>query len=374
MIEVSAEPLPPLGRLESLWRDLEARADGSFFTSWTWIGAWLSTFGGGGEIPAADLLVARAGGAVVGLAVVGRRRARSLVGSRYVLALHQSGHPDDDAIFIEYNDFLLDRAHDLAARRAMLSVLAARAGWRSDVRLNGVRPAVHRCAADAGLGRRVVAERVCPWVDLARVSPSLSGYLAVLSRNTRQQVQRSLRLYESEGPVAVAVARTPAQAAGMLDELKALHEKGWRERKEREGAFASARFSRFVARLAFEGIAGGDVQLLRVTAGGAAVGCLLNFIHRGHVYAYQSGFAYRDDNRYRPGLVTHALAVVHAREQGLLGYHFMAGEGRYKTSLSNADETLFWMMLRHDGFLSRAEDCARGVRSAIRAAVRPFRK
>jgi len=72
------------------------------------------------------------------------------------------------------------------------------------------------------------------------------------------------------------------------------------------------------------------VDLLRITAGRYLVGILLNFTHAGHVYAYQSGLNYADDNRFKPGLMSHALAAAHYREQGMHAYHFMAGEGQYK--------------------------------------------
>ena len=62
----------------------------------------------------------------------------------------------------------------------------------------------------------------------------------------------------------------------------------------------------FVADLVDTGNAIGSVDLLRI-AGTRTLGLLLNFVHRGEVYAYQSGFAYTDDNRFKPGLLCHAL-------------------------------------------------------------------
>ncbi|MGE3332892.1 MAG: GNAT family N-acetyltransferase [Rhodospirillaceae bacterium] len=285
-------------------------------------------------------------------------------------ALNQSGDPEDDALFIEYNDFLVDRRFAQQTRTAMLGFIAETGkDWRK-FHLSGVTPDLRQAVLESGISHKIVRDRICPWIDLTKVSPGRSGYFAVLSRNTRQQIQQSLRLYEAEGQVQLTLAGTEAEASLMLNEMCGLHRKAWRERRGHEGAFGSPRFMRFAQHLASKGAGCGSVQLMRASAGPAPIGYLLNFVHRGHVYAYQSGFSFRDDNRFRPGLVTHALAIVHAREQGCRGYHFMAGEGRYKASLANTEEHLFWMTLRHDDLISRAEEAARALKDRLRALIR----
>ena len=41
-ITASLEVLPRLDCLAAMWRDLERRADASYFLSWDWIGTWLA--------------------------------------------------------------------------------------------------------------------------------------------------------------------------------------------------------------------------------------------------------------------------------------------------------------------------------------------
>lgn len=75
LIDVSVETLRNLERLEASWKELEARAPHSFYLSWLWIGTWLR------HLPKAaqpHVLVARASGKIVGLAIICRRRAWSL--------------------------------------------------------------------------------------------------------------------------------------------------------------------------------------------------------------------------------------------------------------------------------------------------------
>jgi hypothetical protein len=63
--------------------------------------------------------------------------------------------------------------------------------------------------------------------------------------------------------------------------------------------------------------------------------------------------------------VSHALAVVHYKQQGCSAYHFMAGEGRYKTSLGTETEELAWLRVRDNSLASRIENalCALKGRS-----------
>ena len=324
-VDVELGALPPLETLQTRWRALEAQGEGSFFLSWTWISAWLAICP-----PDASyrLLCARRKGAVVGLAILRK------VGSE--LYLHQCGDPALDAIFIEYNGFLVI---DAAVREAMFAYLGDTRGW-STLHIGGADQAMIDAALDTEL-HDDVRRRSCPWIDLEALEPGLDGYLAALSANTRQQIRRSLRLCDD---MRLEVVRRE-EAAPALAQLQALHEAAWLQRNGTRGAFARVHFAPFIRLLAQNP----GVDLLRICAGGTVVGILLNFTHAGHVYAYQSGLNYTDDNRFKPGLMSHALAAAHYREQGMHAYHFMAGEGQYKRSLGTKTEELAWMTLRPPG-------------------------
>ena len=100
---------PELGLL---WRDLEARADPTFFLSWDWIGAWLAELE-----PLPPIVVGEAGGALVLLgALVPRRRVEGGIVRVDGLFLHTTGERAKDVIAIEYNGFLVDRAWALPPR------------------------------------------------------------------------------------------------------------------------------------------------------------------------------------------------------------------------------------------------------------------
>jgi CelD/BcsL family acetyltransferase involved in cellulose biosynthesis len=314
------------------WRALEARADGSFFQSWTWVGCLVAE-----RFRDPVLLRALSDGELVGLALLNRTGA--------TLRLAESGDAALDAVYVEHNGLLLARGHGGVLTDCVGALLRAPLGggvWRRRLVMAGT-DAAHLAAARAAGAVRSVRDMPAPWLDLTVLDDGPDGFLASLSANARQQLRRSNRRYAAIGPVTVRRAATLAEAQGFLAALAELHQATWTARG-RPGAFANAAFRRFHAALLARAVPRGEVDLLRVTAGTAVVGYLYNFRHRGRVLAYQSGFEYRGaPDHAKPGLTCHHAAIELARREGMRAYDFLAGGDRYKTSLANASATLHWL-------------------------------
>ncbi len=67
-------------------------------------------------------------------------------------------------------------------------------------------------------------------VDLSRLRREGVTYDSVLSRNTRDQLKRSVKLYRERGEPTVAFADTLEEARAWLQELSALHQQRWEGR------------------------------------------------------------------------------------------------------------------------------------------------
>ena len=116
--------------------------------------------------------------------------------------------------------------------------------------------------------------------------------------------------------------------------------------------------------------ADGHIQMLRVRAGRHDVGYLYNFVHRGRVLFYQSGFDYELlAAQGRPGLVAHALSVQHNARQGHAVYDFLAGAARYKESLSTSRQPMVWAAVYRTTPAFRLEQALRSVKRRVRSAV-----
>jgi CelD/BcsL family acetyltransferase involved in cellulose biosynthesis len=276
-------------------------------------------------------------GEVVGLGVLVPQRLRRL---RWwpsaALHLHATGQRERDDITVEHHGWLVRRGLAQAVQAAVAQQLWALAPRVDQVRLPGV-SAGHEGWRAAPPPVDCVRELSEPAyrVDLSALRASGQDYLSTLGGQTRSTVRRSLRLYEGLGTMNVTQAEDLTQALEFLDRLKHFHQTAWTARGL-PGAFANPLFERFHRRLIATAWPAGQVQLLRVAAGSAEIGYLYNFVEGGQVLAYQSGFHFGLTQRnHHPGLVTHALAVMRALDQGLDGYDFLAGEARYKQQLSH---------------------------------------
>ena len=334
--------------LSRSWGDLLARTvNPAPYRSQAWIETWL------GMAKARCRMLAVRGemeGRTVafGILGVGRERLTSGLAAR----LFEANDPALDDIYVEYNDVLLTARAPQDARRRMLDAVLTQGGAPTIVLRNAV-PALRQAALAAGRDRawvvRIASELPCYGAPLDAPPP--------MSRNTRQQVARSIRLYEADG-LSVEVADAPETRASALSDLVVLHEAVWRARGQ-TGAFKPdvlAFHRTLVAR------ADAPVEIMRVRSGGKMIGMLYNLIGERTVHNYQSGFAASDDNRRKPGLTTHVLAMRHYAGRGFTAYDMMAGQSRYKESLSEPHRRLSTVVLEKPTVRQRLRGVARNVR------------
>lgn len=355
------------GALQFVWRRLERRSDHSFFQSWTWIGCLLDQI-----MP--DLrprvLTVRSGGEIVGLGLLVRRdhRRNGFVRSRG-LYLNETGDPRIDKLTMEYNGILAERGLSRAVTGSAVAWLKARGGNWNELYLGGLAgeqsDLVRNAARENGLRVWLRYRKRCDFVDLDGLRRSGGDYLASLSRNTRYQLRRAMRLHGGEEALSLEIAASVPQALAFLEGLKALHQSYWTG-KGFPGSFANPFFERFHKTLIERCFGDGEIQLCRISAPGRNIGYLFNFSRDGRIYAYQSGFDYGDDGKLKPGLVSHYLAVKCNLEAGAAVYDFMAGEGQHKRSLGDELVLMDWLVLQRNRPALRLEQALRDVKAGMR--------
>lgn len=330
MTEIRLSPVADFDALGSRWRDLESRARGSFFQSWTWTGTLA-----GERFPDPVLVEATERGQTVALGLFNRVRRRFGPATLY---LGESGDPERDSPWIEHNGILC-----LAGREAELTEACLRAATRyHDVVISGAAGgtiAAFRRAAGPVFVKR---EQDSPYVDLAALRASGCGYLAGRSANTRQQIRRSDRFYRQFGELCLDRASGLDASLAMLEEMASLHQASWIARNQ-PGAFARPFFGRFHRALLARAVPHDEAILIKISCKDTVVGILYNFLYGRRMLAYQSGFDYRQQAaKAKPGLTSHAAAIAWAVGQQVDVYDFLAGGGRYKHSLATASDSQFW--------------------------------
>jgi CelD/BcsL family acetyltransferase involved in cellulose biosynthesis len=340
--------LPDRAALSARWQALEALADGTFFLSWTWMGAWLDSYGVRPEL----LAVTDDAGADVALALVGHAMMPRLLGRIATLSLNQSGDAHADRPYVEYNGLLAARGQEAAAAAAAIAALTHRRDWRA-LRLSGIAPDSALLNLTASTKRRVDAAPVYQ-VDLDAVRGAAGDYLSLLSANTRSQIRRAIK---DHGGGLPHVARAGAnEVTPWLAEMAALN-----SGRHADNAWDDPAFRGFVATIVEQGRASGAVDLLRFTDAGGVVGLLVNFVHQGQALNYQSAFADPRTGKDKPGLLCHAAAVDHYAARGLSLYSLLAGKDRYKQSLSTREESLEWWVIERFSPRLAAEALLRGL-------------
>ena len=345
-IRVRLEPVVDLDRLGEAWRALEPRSETSFFQSWGWIGCWLRHLGSDRQ-PLAAIATREERTVGLGVFVACREQKHRTLGARS-LRLHESGEPRLDALCIEHNGLLADRAHAPAIWTATLAALKRAPGW-DELVLAGLDRRTAEASIEAAsaqdLGIVVRQRRACARLELEGLRRSRLALADVLRRNSRQQLARARRLYEASGPLRLRAAQSVDEALAMLDRLKVWHQRTW-QRRGLPGCFASSAFEAFHRDLIQRRFCHGEISMLCASAGDRPFAYLYNFVKGDRIYAYQSGFDYAADGRLKPGLVAHALAIEQALHAGLWVYDFMAGENRLKASFASDWDDMVWLALQ----------------------------
>lgn len=301
----------------------------------------------------------------------GPGRRRSLFRAR-TLWLNESGDPQLCQLLPEHNAPLCPAGGELQAlRRLIVHLLEDRRDWDEfslgwmDAHLAERLP---RHLNDLPVRMHEAGRTPYYYVDLSAYT-DLDDYLASRSRNTRQQLRRSMRAYGGRGALETSIASSPEQHRTWFRDLCRLHKAQW-HRRGHPGAFSAARVTDF-HRVLLERAAGtGLVEFMRIQTAEATVGYLYNLRSGSVVYNYQNGFAYWTGNRYRPGLICHALAIEHGIAAGTRRYDLLMGDSQYKRSLASDCGEMVWLLVQRPRLRFAAERLGRRLLAPWRSARR----
>jgi CelD/BcsL family acetyltransferase involved in cellulose biosynthesis len=277
--------------------------------------------------------------------------------------LHETGDPALDSLTIEYNGVLaIPPFREEATQRAAEWLLDSAHG--DEVSLPGVSAATLRTFDRHRMAIRLRDAKPVYTVDLDSIAAAHGNFMATLSANTRAQLRRAMRRYESLGALRLVEAATADEALRMLTDMIPLHQAYWRQRG-RDGAFANPAILSFHRRLIGDSFGNGSIQFLRCDAGDSVLGYLYNFGKDKHVYSYQSGFDYDLVPRSKPGWVCHYLAIEENLRRGMAVYDLLAGHSQFKSSFGKAGTELVWVLVERQGWLPALDRSLRALKRMI---------
>jgi hypothetical protein len=371
------------------WQKLEQDIKNIGLThSWDWIKTWLDNYS---DIVEPIFAFGKCHDQLIGAALITRATQRIWGIPISLIFLGTTGESREFSMYVENNRLLVAPENLDAFAQSLIHTLKEQFAW-SALWLNGFVPEHAEALMSAGASVRLpfsVEQRRCPAFDFQKAADaSYTDIISALGKNTRYNIRRSLRLFESDfGLQQIDWAETEEQAKDILRELINMHQKRW-QRVNKPGSFRTDRVRRFHEDLiSMLGLwPKGSLIVFRLKYGNTTIGCLFNFVDKnGHVLSYKSGFPLFEDNRLKPGLVTHAVCMTqcwhrglverelsrqssHTGEEkkkwGLAKYDFLVGEALYKDWLSNTEGSLTWATAQRGPRLWLIEK----VRSPLRLA------
>ena len=341
-------------QLAILWSDLEKRANCSVFLSWQWISNWLS-------LVSKQMFVVEAyqGSKIVGLGIMveQQRKAFGLLPIKQWY-LHRTGIEQQDQIWTEYNDFLLDQQIADEVRDKMVSAINC---YDKSVQEFVIGLSSNRVTSCFEKHFKHSAEQMTAQgysVDFSEIKDS---YLeTVPSKNTRSQIKRSDKLLSQMGILTFDVVTDKNQVKALFSEISKLHIVRWQNTREGSG-FTNELFKIFHQRF----INGGDstVQISVLSLDNKALGYLVNFVYNDRVYFYLSALTTSANNKIKIGLSLHSKAIQYYLSLKLKTYDFLGGEARYKQSLSNSQYVLSMKSFNRNSYILIIESAFKIIKS-----------
>ena len=306
-------------------RLLRQREERPVFLQPAWLHTWLSEFCGSNEA----CFCAVSGDGLVGIAPLLRTDDRlTFIG---------------DPSICDFMDFVVDAERPDPAYAALWREVCAEE-W-SELDLWGLmassptRAQVTSLAQASGYKVDAELETVAPRLTLPA---SWEDYLASLSKKDRHELRRKIRrVFESGGGVELDVLSEQRDVAAAMDTFLDLHTQSRQDKTDFMTGEMAVFFRRMASALAAEGLI--RLFILRINARPAAA--VLCFDAGSHLYMYNSGY----DPAFSGlsvGLVSKALCLRWAIENGKKGLDFLRGNEPYKYDLGAKDQEIYRLTIR----------------------------
>lgn len=181
-------------------------------------------------------------------------------------------------------------------------------------------------------------ESVAPRLELPE---TWDAYMATLGKKDRHELRRKIRrLFDSGADVTFDVLSDQQGVVGVMDEFLELHRTSRADKTE----FMTPEMEVFFRRMASAMAAEGLVRVFMLRVNGKPAASVLCFDAGSHLYLYNSGYD-PEFSSLSVGLVSKALCLQWAIENGMRGLDFLRGDESYKYDLGARDQAIYRLRL-----------------------------
>lgn len=321
-----------ISRLEKEWLALEQQTQCSFFLTWAWIGGWLKQCIANQQ--PFYIVQAYNKNHLVGLAIIIKQQ-RKVFGFFPIKQwwLNRSGIETIDQCWIEENNFLMIKENQIQIQAAFFEFFKNNNSWQElIVGMCDSQTITNFSSLSSHLN--VLYDDKGYAIDYKNINSSEHYSQSVLSRNTRQKIKQSEKLLVQQGELTLHVLVKPEDKVKHLKYISRLHIARW-QTTETPSGFINASFSHIFDELIIQP----NVEIVYLEQNSIALGYLIFFIHQDKVYFYLSALTSNSNNKIKLGMLLHHKAISHYLQLGFKAYDFLAGDARYKKSLTNNEYT-----------------------------------
>jgi CelD/BcsL family acetyltransferase involved in cellulose biosynthesis len=308
-----------LGELSAEWTELlqNSSANNPFLT-WEWLYAWSKHLG---ESSALQILTAREGGRLVGIAPLCVTRGR-------LPWLTQLEFLGTGCAGSDYLDIIARRGSEAACVEAF-------GGWLRScartVRFDHLRPVALAWSlsdrlVDAGWSRESSPSGSCPFATLR--GHSWDSYVDTLSSSQRTRCRRYLNTLRKKFEVSFERVVTDAERQAALSALTGFHDYRWTPRGG-STAFRTAELRAFHHEATSRALDSGWLRLFVLRLNDEIAAVTYCFHLNGRFYLYQHGFNPRF-RQYSVGVVVLVLTIRSAIDEGAAEFDMLYGDEPYK--------------------------------------------
>jgi CelD/BcsL family acetyltransferase involved in cellulose biosynthesis len=203
------------------------------------------------------------------------------------------------------------------------------------------RDAIKRLAAASGYSVVEEREAVAPRLELPE---SWDAYVDSLGKKDRHELRRKLRrLFDSGAAVELNVFSEQADVVAMMDSFLDLHTRSRQDKTE----FMTPEMASFFRRMASAMSAAGYVRLFMLSINAKPAAAVFCFDAGSYLYMYNSGYD-PDYANLSVGLVSKALCLQWAIENGKKGLDFLRGNEPYKYDFGAKDQEIYRIVVRRE--------------------------
>ena len=335
---------PSYEQAHDLWQQAVTEND-NVFLSWIWIGPWLRLIQDKAKV---NLFLVYKQEEIIAAVflIVNKQTRHGFITSRQIFLNEICANNLN--MVIEYNNILIKSGYETSVYKLFSKFLLANNNWDELVlnatqidnfKLINTELGFEHEIMDQGMSRQAI-------LNQEGVDSSQTLKQSLLSSNKRSQINRSIKYIEKlHGDISLTKADSIDEAITYFDQLGVLHTEYW-QKKGLPGSFANTNWVDFNKEIIRDGTDNGHVQLLHIHAGEFTIGYLYNLVYKGRIYNIQSGFNYLEDNKFKPGFISHWLAIEYYWEKEKAIYDFLAGGEEYKKSFSNSEIELVWAKIK----------------------------